>query len=199
MYSFIFDIGGVLIDYNYKKVAEELSVKTGCEYGKVESLFGLDVLHPVETGRITPDEFFQHHVRRIMPEISYKDWIQAYIDNFPVNPYGMELLQMVKAKGRKVYILSNLAEFHKDAIEARNPGFFELCDRNFFSFELGFHKPEAEIYEAVCSGIGEKPENCVFFDDMPANVEGAIKHGILGIHFSNSRIKEIRERVVKLL
>ncbi|MCX7708363.1 MAG: HAD family phosphatase [Clostridia bacterium] len=199
MYSFIFDIGGVLIRYNTQEVIDILSAKTKCAPDKIERLFQHDLLYQVETGRMACNAFYENHILNAMPEISYEDWIQAFMEHYSVNPEGMELLQELKAKGHKVYILSNLAEFHKVAIERSLPEFFHHCEKNFYSYELGFHKPEKEIFEAVCSSIGEKPENCVFFDDMPANVEGANQAGMIGIRFSNECIDEIRERVAGIL
>ena len=198
MYSFIFDIGGVLVSYDFKKVIGILSEKTKCEYKSIEGLFQFDMLYRIETGRMSCDDFFRSHVRSAMPGISYEEWVQVFIDHYTVNPVGMELLKQLKGQGSKVYILSNLAEFHKIALEKKIPELFSICDKNFLSYELGFHKPEIEIYEQVYKDIGEKPEKCVFFDDVTDNVEGAEKAGMKGIHFSNGNIEAIRKRIKEL-
>jgi len=198
MYSYIFDIGGVLIIYEYRKIVEALHEKTGCEISKIEELFKLERIYPVETGKISGHEFYNNYVVPIMPSLSYEEWIQNFVDNSYLNRPGMELLLELKNKGRDVYLLSNLADFHKIAMERTVPGLFDICKRNFLSYELGYHKPEAEIYKAVCEAIGAKPETCVFFDDMKENVEGAKKVGLIGIQFSNQEIASIRKRVEEL-
>ena len=43
----------------------------------------------------------------------------------------------------------------------------------FVSFKIGHMKPAAEIYRYVERETGLRPEEIVFFDDSPANVEGA--------------------------
>jgi putative hydrolase of the HAD superfamily len=199
MVSFIFDIGGVLVSYDAKKVVQYLTEKTGRDVAAIDRLFQHELLYQVETGRISCAEFYEKHVRPAIPDISYENWVQVFIDHFEVNTPAMNLLLKVKNSGRKVYILSNLAEFHKIAIERKIPGFFDICDINFLSYELGYHKPEKEIFEAVCKRIGEQPGNCVFFDDMPANVEGAVKAGILALQYSNDRIDLLANKVEELL
>lgn len=198
MYSYIFDIGGVLIIYEYEKLLDYLSQKTGCEISKIEEMFQFDHIYEVETGRISGQEFYNRYVLPIMPGLSYEEFIQSYVDCSYVNTSGMELLMELKNKGRDVYLLSNLADFHKIAMERRAPGIFDICKRNFLSYELGYHKPEAEIYREVCKAIGEKPENCVFFDDVKENVEGAKRVGLIGIHFDNKDIGAIRKRLEEL-
>ena len=41
-------------------------------------------------------------------------------------------------------------------------------------------KPEKDIYLDVLQGLGVKPEEAVFFDDMAVNIEAACKLGING-------------------
>ena len=52
-------------------------------------------------------------------------------------------------------------------------GFTELV----FSSDLGLMKPEAEIYAEVERRTARPPAELVFFDDRPANVEGAVQRG----------------------
>ena len=198
MYSYIFDIGGVLVQYDSSKIIKRLAQKTNCDSREIERLFQLDMLYDIETGRITREEFYEKRICRFLPGISFEDWMQTYVDHFEINPPAMKLLLYLKQKGNKVYILSNLAEFHKQAIESKIPGFFNLCDKNFLSYELGFHKPEQEIFKTVVRDIGEKAENCVFFDDIPKNIEGANKAGMIGILYSDEHVSDIYERIKAL-
>ena len=108
---------------------------------------------------------------------------------------GVSLLKDLKAKGHKVYILSNQAEYNRIAIEKKFPGFYSMCTYNFLSFELGYYKPDIRIYEAAIKGIGATPAECTFFDDLQENIDGAKKAGMNGICFAPERIQEIRAKV----
>jgi len=44
-------------------------------------------------------------------------------------------------------------------------------------------KPEREIYELFLSKFGVRPEECVFIDDRPDNIEGARKVEMHGVVF----------------
>ncbi len=71
-------------------------------------------------------------------------------------------------------------------------GAVELHPRLGSAFEMtvisGFErvvKPEAEIYQRLCSRAGVAPEECVFIDDSPTNIEGACAVGMDGIVFAD--------------
>ena len=198
MYSYIFDIGGVLIKYEHESVIKLLASSGDYDVEVIRALFTEDLLYLIETGRIPVADFYEEYIKRALPGISLEGWIEKYIEYFEVNPEGFGLMLELKKKGRKVYILSNLAEYHKVALERKISGFFDHSAVNFLSYEMGYYKPEAGIYREVIRKTGERPENMVFFDDLPQNIEGAKKAGMKGIVFSNDRIGEIRDYVRRL-
>jgi len=198
MYRYIFDIGGVLIKYEHEKAIKYLAESGDYDPEAVRTLFTRELVYSVETGRISSQCFYEEHIKRVMPGMTYEAWIKRFEEYFEVNPEGFELMLDIKKMGRNIYLLSNLAEYHKVAIERKIPGFFKHADYNFLSYEMGYHKPEPEIYRAVFEKTSERPENFVFFDDLPQNVEGAKKAGITGIQFSNERITEIRKFIMEL-
>jgi len=198
MYSYIFDIGGVLIKYNHESVIKLLAGSGEYDEKAIRSLFVEELVYKVQTGRIGAADFFEKHVKAAMPDYTYEKLIEIHIEYFEVNPEGIELMLELKKKGRKLYILSNLAEYHKVALERKIPAFFDHSQLNFLSYEMGYYKPEAEIYQEVIRKTGERPENLVFFDDLPQNIEGAKNAGMKGKVFSNDRIGEIREFISRL-
>jgi putative hydrolase of the HAD superfamily len=194
MHSYIFDIGGVLVRYNAEELAQFISDARGVEPDTVKTLLQPDLLYEIETGRMSDIDFYNSYVRNVLPDVSFDDMVNLYEQYFEIRP-GFELMLELKGQGAKVYTLSNLAGFHKKAVERKIPGFFEQFDINFLSYEMRLHKPEPDIYKEIIERIGEKPENLIFFDDSPKNVEGAIAAGINGILFSEDRIDEIREQI----
>ncbi|MHB8094616.1 MAG: HAD-IA family hydrolase, partial [Candidatus Aminicenantales bacterium] len=54
-------------------------------------------------------------------------------------------------------------------------------DDYILSFELGIAKPEPGIYREALRRAGCRAGECVFIDDIPENVEAAVKLGIAGI------------------
>lgn len=60
----------------------------------------------------------------------------------------------------------------------------------FVSYELGLLKPNPEIYKKVLQKLNVTPEEVVFIDDKPRNVDTAKSLGIHGIVFDQQTIIE---------
>jgi HAD superfamily hydrolase (TIGR01509 family) len=58
-------------------------------------------------------------------------------------------------------------------------GFETIFDEQFYSYELGFAKPEAGYFQAIMDRINVAPHRVLFIDDHEGNVAGASE---LGIH-----------------
>jgi epoxide hydrolase-like predicted phosphatase len=54
-------------------------------------------------------------------------------------------------------------------------------DAVILSHEEGCRKPERRIYLLAAARLGVGPEECVFVDDIPVNVEGAKSVGMTGV------------------
>ena len=59
-------------------------------------------------------------------------------------------------------------------------GFEKIFDEQFYSFELGFAKPEVGYFQAIMDHVGAAPDRVLFIDDHEDNVAGASEIGIHG-------------------
>ncbi len=189
----IFDIGGVLIDYDFQRLAAALSARTDQDPGRLLALLAQDVVHEVETGRTDPEDFFRRVMAPLLPGMSYDDWVAAWADNYSVNAPGWTLLEDARENGRTVSLLSNLAPYNQLAIERKFPHFFRTPHHRFYSYELGLQKPDPRIYVAACRALGAAADECFFLDDLEENVVGAREAGMRALRFQNERIPQIRE------
>jgi putative hydrolase of the HAD superfamily len=57
-------------------------------------------------------------------------------------------------------------------------GFETIFDEQFYSFELGFAKPDAGYFQAIMQRINVPPSRVLFIDDHEGNVAGAREIGI---------------------
>lgn len=198
MRHYFFDIGGVLIQYEPGLLAKKIADKANIKLEAAFSLFDTGFLLDAETGKIGSEEFFRNQINKVLKDWTYQGWIQEFSDHYLINKPGMNLFLELKKNGYRVYLLSNLAEYHKIAIEMKYPEFFTLADINFLSYEIGLHKPNIEIYQYVFKRIKTKPRDCIFIDDILENVQGAQSIGMIGIHYSNKKVKEIKEMIKRL-
>jgi putative hydrolase of the HAD superfamily len=58
----------------------------------------------------------------------------------------------------------------------------ELFDGVVISGEVGMRKPAPEIYRLGAERAGLRPEECVFVDDMPVNLDPASTLGMAAVH-----------------
>lgn len=95
---------------------------------------------------------------------------------------GMEeLVSRLKSAGYGIWLLSN-ASVSQHEYWPKVPA-SRLFDGTMISCDVGAVKPMPEIYRAVTEKFGLFPEECVFIDDAPINVAGAIACGWKGIVF----------------
>ena len=90
----------------------------------------------------------------------------------------------MRKNGYHTYILSN---FPKSTYEKATEelSFEKETTGAIFSYQVKCIKPEAEIYKLLLDRYHLVPQECVFIDDRPENIEAAEKLGITGIQFQN--------------
>lgn len=115
----------------------------------------------------------------------------------PVLPIpGMaDFLQDCKDAGLRLYLLSN-ASLRQPAYWPRVPG-SSLFDGCIVSAFYRCVKPSPEIYHLALEKFRLSPEECLFIDDMPANIRGAESVGIQGFLFTGD-VPALRRQVASL-
>lgn len=98
---------------------------------------------------------------------------------------GMEdMIRDLKEAGYGIYLLSN-ASAAQHEYWPKYP-VSRLFDGKMISCDVRIVKPCPRIYQLFTDQFFLKPEECVFIDDSPANVAGAIACGWKGIVFHGS-------------
>lgn len=98
---------------------------------------------------------------------------------------GMEdLIGRLKAAGYGIYLLSNASAAQHDYWPKYPVS--SLFDGKLISCDVKIVKPCHRIYEVFAEKFSLQPEECLFIDDAPANVAGAIACGWQGIVFHGS-------------
>jgi putative hydrolase of the HAD superfamily len=197
--AFIFDIGNVLIDFDLPRLLKAISNHSRVNTEDIHGSWTLKDTIDVETGKVDPKDHYQRYADSIGLKWGYDAWKKVWADIYTINDNGMAIFFELKEKGFPVYLLSNLAEYNKEAIEMKFRDFFTLSSGNYFSYELGLHKPDPKIFLSVCSKINTSPEQCFFIDDLPENVEGARAVGMQAVRFSRNHLHRVRSEIRKIL
>ncbi len=171
--TIVFDFGNVLGFFSHRKAAEQLA--------QFSPLSAQDILKryldpkledDFETGRMSLAKF-RALVRercRVTCSDAQLDW--AIADMFTPNDEVCSLVPALKPHYRLV-LLSNTNELHAIHFRRQFADTLAHFDALVLSHEVGFRKPCADIYAHCHQIAGSTPQQCLFVDDLPANVEAA--------------------------
>ncbi len=77
-------------------------------------------------------------------------------------------------------------------------GYQTLFDRTFFSYQVGFAKPDRGYFDRVLAELSVPAGDVLFIDDVAANVASAQLSGIRGVHFAaNSGVTALLEHLAE--
>ena len=180
----VFDMGNVLIRYDPIHFVERTGIgRPEDRKALLEAIFFSPEWPRMDRGDLDEPEL-EVIVRRRLPArlhgVAHKlifSWEK------PMEPIpGMaDFARDCKKAGLGVYLLSNASrrqpEYWSDI-----PG-SECFDGAVISALLRLTKPDAAIYRALLAQYHLNAAECLFIDDMPVNVAGAIDAGMQGIVF----------------
>ena len=190
----IFDIGNVILYFNRDFLL-------GTYYqGEDYELIKEKLFHKWEEqdeGLITSQEYIKnvlaslpqkyHHVANTV--LNYWEYSMRYTDGI------ISLIQELKEKGYKLYILSNMTD-HFISRDYKFPILKEF-DGIVYSAPIKMIKPNPKIFEYILNKYDLNPEECVFTDDTKPNLASAARFGIKTFHFQNNTA-QLREFILSL-
>lgn len=179
----IFDLGGVLVDWNpeyvYKNIIKDeekrkwfLTHVCSLEWNMEQD--GGRTIAEGEALKIAEFPEFEAEIK-----LFYKEW--EYMFSGPIKE-NVALFKSLKAsKKYKIYALTNWnAEKWDKALELFP--FFNDFDGVIVSGKEKTRKPFPEIYELILNRFHIIPEQALFMDDNYGNIEAFEKFGVKGIH-----------------
>jgi epoxide hydrolase-like predicted phosphatase len=142
-------------------------------------------VHALERGECSVEEFEQTLAARLLSldggTVPAAGLLKRMFAASLTVPVMYDMLRTLRAAGLRTCLLSN----------SWGPGgypredFPELFDAVVISHEVGMRKPEPRIFRHAAELIGLAPDECVFIDDIEANVAAARACGMTGIWHDN--------------
>lgn len=97
-------------------------------------------------------------------------WIQ-------VDPAMVAAVSVVRSRGLSCGLATNQQNLR--GAHMRGTLYVDgIFDAQFYSWELGFAKPDPDYFRAIVERVDGRPERMLFIDDNAANVEGAREVGL---------------------
>ena len=178
----IFDLGKVLLDFDYGIVARRLAAHSGRDAQHIRTLLDQSpLLFRFESGQLSNDEFFREVSALTGYTGAFAEFAAIFGDIFaPIEPM-IALHAQLRARGVPTYIFSNTNDLAIRFIRANFP-FFAGFDGYVFSHEAGAMKPAARIYEAVEQLAARRGAALLYVDDRQENVEAGAARGWRVVH-----------------
>jgi len=176
--SVISDLGQVILFFDnhifFRKMAEF------CPFEAVDIARRVhrhkDLICSFDTGNISPEEFYRGVIWRLDADVDQETFFTIYSDIFSLNTLVLDILRGLKDRYRLI-LLSNTDIKRFGFIRKTFPEIF-IFDGYVLSFEVGYMKPDPQIYTEALERAEAPAEECIFIDDMEENIKGAKKVGL---------------------
>lgn len=197
----VFDLGGVLIDWNPKHLYRKMF--NGNEQ---EMAYFLSVVCPLEWNEeIDAGRPFAEAVAQRSKEFpEYEAFIRAYherwLEMVPGDfPHTVEILSALRDRGYPLFALSNWSAETYPLVKERFQ-FLDWFDEVIISGDVKMAKPDPAIYEVLLRRVDRPAGQCLFIDDNKRNILAADKVGLQTIHFSSPErlVSQLAERNIDL-
>jgi putative hydrolase of the HAD superfamily len=195
--NIIFDLGNVLLSFKPSEYFDKHKYPSTIKATILADIFGSKEWRLLDNGEISTQEA----INAISNRSSLKKEEIDHIFNlrtdllFPLDS-NVKVLPGLKKRGFKLYYLSN---FSMDIFDEVMSGyyFFKYFEGGLISAEAKISKPDARIYDILLKKYFLVPGECLFIDDLEANVNSARAFGMKGL-FTNGSL-EIAKEVEKAL
>jgi 2-haloacid dehalogenase len=195
--TIVFDLGGVLVDWNPEYVFREVIPDAERRRYFFEHICTHDWNIEQDAGRplavatqLLVDQFpdWEHEIRSY-----YGRWTEML--GGPINE-TVDLLRELLDRGQhRILALTNWSnETFPIALDLYD--FLHWFEGIVVSGDEKTRKPFPEIYEILLTRYSLNPAKTVFIDDSLKNIEGAEQLGINGIHFKSPQA--LRESLIRL-
>src|SRR5436190_6092059 len=175
--SVVFDLGKVLVDFDYSIAARKIAANGKMPADKINYFISQSpLLFRYETGLINTEQFYAE----VCAGTGYCGKPDAFglcfADIFVPIPAMVNLQAALRRSGLPTFIFSNTNDLAVGHIR-RNFPFFSNFDGYILSYEHGAMKPDAKLYEVVERETGRRGAEIVYIDDRPENITTGLARG----------------------
>ena len=188
----LFDLGGVIYTSNRNE-----SVKRFAALGlknadsRLSAYTQTGIFGDLEEGKVTDIEFLEALEKDTGKEISWNDCRHAWLGYAADLPErNIKLLETLCKQGYRLALASNTNEFMmswtcSNEFDGKGNSIKHYMDELYVSYKIGALKPSRRFFEFILDKENVKPEETLFIDDGPKNVEAAKSIGVNTIQAIN--------------
>jgi HAD superfamily hydrolase (TIGR01509 family) len=182
----VFDVGGVLLDWNPHQVLERFYPDAALRGRVATALFDGSDWSDFDRGTLSEEDLLRALVRR--SGRSDREMLELFLalrDSLAPKPDTLRLLETLHARGVPLYCLSNMSNSVYTHLAVLHD-FWDRFRGIVISGQIQLLKPERAIYEHLLARYGLTAAETVFLDDLEANVIGARAAGLQSFQFHDA-------------
>lgn len=184
--TIFFDLGNVLIFFDHLKMCRQVAQVSGLELELVQT-----VMHKYgdlyERGHVDSRMIYDEICRMGQKKLHFETLMDAVSDIFEPNTPVISIADEIKAKGHRLFLLSNTCEAHFAFASSQFP-FLKHFDGYVLSYQVGARKPEKKIYEKALEIAGCQNKDCFYTDDILPYIESARSLEIDAEQYTNPQV-----------
>lgn len=175
--TFLYDIGKVLLDFDFENSLRRLlPPETPAQEIDDKLARMLARKDDFESGRISREDYIPWALDILGHDIGPDDFVDAWLNIFTPNLPMWKAVEDLHAAGHRLILFSNTNAIHCPWI-FENYEIFRFFEAGVLSFEVGSMKPDEEIYTHATEQHDLVPEETLYIDDLPENVETGLRLG----------------------
>lgn len=183
MKTIIFDLGNVIAFFDHRRGLERLRPFSPISVEEMyQSVYACDLEDVVERGLVPPATYLRdvHKLWQLRCDVAFLGHVLG--DVFWPNPETCELVPRLRKRYR-LLLGSNTNVVHARRFLQQFADVFKHFHHLVLSYEIGARKPDVDFYHTCQRYAGARASECVFIDDLAANVAGARNFGFHAIHY----------------
>lgn len=185
MKTIIFDFGNVLGYFDHGLTLSRLAAHTDMSAEEMtDAIYRGQLEDDFEAGRVGTAEFLSQVKKMCRLRCDEKFLAEAWSDIFRPNQDVCDLIPRLKSRYR-LLLGSNTNELHAGQFCRQFADTLSHFDRLVMSHQIGARKPAAEFFAHCQKHAHGDPAECVFIDDLPANIAAARAHGWQVIRYAD--------------
>ena len=174
----ILDVGGILIGFRWFDMLKEKGFSDEQIDRFDKTVFADPLWAEFDIAAEPYDKIVEKYVRKYPEQQEMIRYFFSHPEKMPVQrPKVCDLIRGLKEAGYKVYLLSNYNSVMFTA-HVGGSAFWPYIDGKVVSYQIHKVKPYPEIYEELFRRYDLTPEECLFIDDRPENVESGLSLGM---------------------
>ena len=190
--TILFDMGGVVITLDQKQAIKRFkALGLHDAEQRLDAYTQQGIFGDLEAGKISDEDFRRELGLLVGRELTWDECRHAWMGYCGGVPQrNLDKMAELRKRGYRVVLLSNTNPYMmswvmSDEFDGKGHSLAHYLDEAYISYKCGAMKPDPIFFNAVIKGEKLVPEETLFIDDGPRNIEAAKALGIQTLLVNN--------------